>query len=200
MKRLIVTLFLSIAACLVSTGAFAAGKFAYVDMQRALDQIDEGKTIKAELKAEFDKKQKELDAKQDELKKEYSSLEALAREGVVAPDKLREKQMDLERRVKEVTQYWQEAQKGLSDRERKATQSLFIRMSAVVQSIAQAEGFDFVFEKATLVYAPESLDITNELVRKYNAKFPAAGAGDGAKADAKKADGKKADGKKAAKK
>lgn len=175
MTRRFASLVLMLAACLLSTAALADGKFAYVDMQRALDQIDEGKTIKAELKAEFDKKQKELDAKQEELKQEYSSLEALAREGVMAPEKLREKQLDLERRVKEVTQYWQEAQKALSDRERKATQSLFLRMSSVVQAIAKSEGFDFVFERATLVYAPESLDITNELVRKYNAKFPAAG-------------------------
>ncbi len=189
MTRRFASLVAFIAACLLSTAAFADGKFAYVDMQRALDQLDESKTIKAELKAEFDKKQKELDAKQEELKKEYSSLEALAREGVMSQEKLREKQMDLERRVKEVTQYWQEAQKALSDRERKATQTLFLRMSSVVQTIAKAEGFDFVFERAALVYAPESLDITNELVRKYNAKFPAGG--DASKDAPKKAAPKK---------
>lgn len=187
MKRRLALLSVFAAVLLSASGAFAQNKFAYVDMQRALDQIDEGKAIKAELKGEFDRKQAELDKKQEELKKEYTSLEALAREGVVSPDKMREKQMDLERRVKEVTQYWQEAQKALSEKERQATQSLFIRMSGVVQSIAQSEGFSFVFERAALAYAPESLDITNELVRKYNAKYPAKAAGG---SDAKKGDAK----------
>lgn len=175
MKRSLASFAVFSAVFLFATASSAQNKFAYVDMQRALDQIDEGKAIKAELKAEFDKKQAELDKKQEELKKEYTSLDALAREGVVSPDKMREKQMDLERRVKEVTQYWQDAQKSLSERERQATQSLFTRMSVIVQGIAQSEGFSFVFERAALAYAPESLDITNELVRKYNAKYPAKG-------------------------
>ena len=195
MKRGVASLISLLMVCLFSMTALADGKFAYVDMQRALDQIDEGKSIKAELKAEFDKKQKELDAKHAELQKEYASLEALAREGVVAPDKLKEKQLDLEQRVKEVTQYWQTAQKALSEKERAATHTLFMRMTGIVRGIAESDGFDFVFEKATLVYAPESLDITNELVRKYNAKYPA-GSG-AAKADSKDKDAKK-DAKKAA--
>ena len=84
MKRRFASLAVFAAVCLFATASLAQNqnKFAYVDMQRALDQIDEGKAIKAELKAEFDGKQVELDRKQEELKKEYTSLDALAREGV----------------------------------------------------------------------------------------------------------------------
>ncbi len=47
--------------------ARAEQKIAYVDMQRALNEIDEGKAAKAALKREFDQKQKMLDDKKAEF-------------------------------------------------------------------------------------------------------------------------------------
>src|SRR3954447_22352548 len=49
--------------------AHADDKIAFVDLQRALEETNEGKAEKARLKSDFDKKQKELDEKQEELKK-----------------------------------------------------------------------------------------------------------------------------------
>src|SRR2546430_746784 len=47
----------------------ATGKFAFVDLQRALEETEDGKKAKAKLKSDFDRKQKELDEKQEDLKK-----------------------------------------------------------------------------------------------------------------------------------
>jgi outer membrane protein len=64
---------------------------------------------------------------------------------------------------------------------------IFDKMEAVIKDIAQAEGYAYVFEQqnAGLMVAPPSANMTNELVRRYNAKYKGA-------APAKKADGKKA--------
>jgi outer membrane protein len=81
-------------------------------------------------------------------------------------------------------------QKDLSDRERDATKGIYERMAVIVREIAEAEGFTVVLERgAGVVYAPTSLDLTNELIRKYNARHAAAG---GAPAAPKKAEGKPA--------
>ena len=52
------------------------------------------------------------------------------------------------------------------------------RMADIVREIAQADGFTMVFERseAGLAWAPPSLDLTNEVIRKYNAKFPSGAA------------------------
>ena len=166
------------ATCLLGSKARAADvRFAYVDMQRALGEIEEGKAAKAKLKNKFDAKQKELDGKQEELKQENARLEAASREGTLKDDKLREKRADLEKKLMEVTQYWQGSQKELSEEERKLTQEIFSKMAVIIRGIAEADGFTFVFDKneSGLLYAPDSLDITNELVRKYNAKFAGGG-------------------------
>jgi len=54
---------------LAPTIALADGKYAFVDLQRALEETDDGKKAKDKLKKDFDKKQKELDEKQEELKR-----------------------------------------------------------------------------------------------------------------------------------
>ena len=150
-----------------------AQRIAYVDMQRALGEIEEGKVAKARLKKQFDQKQQELDQKQEELKRDNANLERAASEGVLKEDKLREKKADLERKVMEVTRLWQESQKALSEEERKLTQEIFAKMAIVIRGMAESEGFTFVLDKneSGLLYAPDSLDLTNELIRKYNAKF-----------------------------
>ena len=75
-------------------------------------------------------------------------------------------------------------------------------MDPIIAIIAQREGFTMVFDKgnAGLVYAPPSLDVTNELVRLYNDKYKGGVAGrpvgptkkdDVAKPDAPKSDAPK---------
>jgi outer membrane protein len=166
---------LVVSASLASSPARAAEqRIAYVDLQRALAEIEEGRNAKARLKKKFDEKQKQLDQKQDELKKEEENLEKSGQ--LMNEDKKREKMLELKQRVLEVTNYWQKAQKELSDEERAVTSEIFAKMNAIIQTIAEADGLNMVFEKnAGLLYAPPSMDITNELVRKYNAKFAKAG-------------------------
>src|SRR5437879_5675620 len=72
--------------------ARAEQKIAYVDLQRALEETDEGKKAKAKLKADFEKKQKELDARQDELKKIKQELDKQL--PILKPDAAAQKQQE----------------------------------------------------------------------------------------------------------
>jgi hypothetical protein len=88
-------------------------------------------------------------------------------------------------------------QKDLSDRERETTRGIFDKMAGIVREIAEADGFTYVLEKgAGIVYGPPALELTNELIRKYNARFPL---GATAPASAKKEAAPKAEAKPAAK-
>src|SRR5262249_11170991 len=67
-----VTQFLIASVFLLSTSAAFADdiKVGYVDMQRALNETDDGRKAKEKLKKDFDQKQKELDEQQNQLKKD----------------------------------------------------------------------------------------------------------------------------------
>jgi outer membrane protein len=176
---------LLLALALAPALAHAEQKLGVVDLQRALNEVDEGKAAKALLKKDFDEKQKQLDLKKAEFDKLQADLE---KQAVVMSDAAKkERATDLDRRARELQGLFVQLQKDLSDRERDATKGIFDRMGNIVREIAEAEGFTVVLERgAGVVYAPPALDLTNELIRKYNARHPP-GSGGAKKSDAKAA-------------
>ena len=156
-------------------------KIGYVDLQRAIREVEEGKVATATLRKDFDAKQKTLDGKKSEFDKLKADFE---KQSVVMADAVKkEKAGELDRKAMELQQLFMQLQKDLSEREGEVMRGIVDKMAGVVREIAEADGFTMVLERqdAGIVYAPPSLDLTNELVRKYNARF---GAGAAAKKDA----------------
>ncbi len=152
--------------------ALADIKIAYVDLQRALEETDEGKHAKAKLKADFDKKQKELDQRQEALKKKKADIDKQA--AILKPEAMAQKQQELQQEVIQLQETFMRLQKDLQEKEATETGRIFKKMKGVIAQIAQAEGVTFVLEANTgILYAPPSMDLTNELIRKYNASSPA---------------------------
>jgi outer membrane protein len=88
----------------------------------------------------------------------------------MSEDARRKAQEDLDQKVIEVGRLYQKLQKELGEKEQLALKGIFARMNNIIQSIAEAENLTMVFEKSdsTLLYAQPSLDLTNELIRRYN--------------------------------
>jgi outer membrane protein len=164
---------LAAALALAPVAARADVKLGFVDLQRALNEVDEGKAAKAQLKKDFDVKQKTLDERQDELKKLKVDFDKQS--VVMAEPAKRDRQAELDRKFMETQQLYVQMQKELSEREREVTKGIFDRMAKIIGEIAEAEGFTMIFdrENSGLIYAPVSLDVTNELIRKFNARGPA---------------------------
>jgi outer membrane protein len=162
-------LFASGSAALAPRRAVAAeSKYAFVDLQRALEETEDGKKAKAKLKSDFDRKQKELDDKQEELKKMKESLDKKA--ALMKPEALQKEQKDFQDRFVDLQQTYQRLQQDLAKREQDATRSIFSGLQSVVGTIAEREHFQMVLERnAAVVWGQPSLDITNEVIRMYNA-------------------------------
>jgi outer membrane protein len=152
-------------------------KIGYVDLQKAVNEVDEGRAAKNQLKKDFDDKQKRLDREQEELKRMKADFDKQA--VVMADEVRRDKQADLDRKFMEVQGLFVQLQKELSEREREMMRGIFEKMTVIIREIAEAEGFTMIFEKTDsgLLFAPASLDVTNELIRKYNARHKAAAEG-----------------------
>jgi outer membrane protein len=179
---------LAVLLALAPASALAQAKIGFVDLNRALNEVEEGKAAKAQLEKEFKEKQKQIDAKQDELKRLKADYDKQA--VVMAEQAKRDKQGELERKAAETQQLFVQLQSELSRREQELTGPILDRLAGMVREIAEAEGFTSVFERARsgVVYMPPSLDVTNEVIRKYNARTgpakkaePAAPAAAGAK-------------------
>ncbi|MBX5484383.1 MAG: OmpH family outer membrane protein [Myxococcaceae bacterium] len=170
--------------------AHAEFKAAYVDLQRALLEVDEGRSAKARLQKMLEEKQKDLDREQEALRKEKELLDKQA--SAMSEETRIQKQTELQQKLFALAQKWEKGQKEMAQKEHNELQAIFAKMDPIIAEIAQRENITMVFEKTDsgLVYAPASLDLTNELVRIYNSRNT--GKGQGKKpSDAPTADKKK---------
>jgi outer membrane protein len=161
----------ALAGLLLSAAPAAADelKIGYVDFQRALNEVEEGKVAKASLKRDFDDKQKQLDRDKAELERLQAEFEKQA--GVMSDEAKRDRALEIDRRMREAQGKAMGFQKDLSDREREVTRAIFDKMLNLTREIAEADGLAYVLDRNSLLVAPPAGDITNELVRKYNERF-----------------------------
>src|SRR5229473_2125624 len=182
MRRLLIALSLLLAA----RAAHAEGmKIGYVDVQRAVQEVEEGKQARTRLKSELDQKRANLDQKRATLEKMKADYDKQA--PVLSDDAKRKKQEDLQKAFAEAQTQAGEMQEELSGKEQEAMQTISKRLLQVVAEVSDRESFTFVLDKAALLYAPAASDITNEVVRRYNERFGATAGKTPAKAPAAKA-------------
>ena len=147
--------------------AKAETKLAFVDLQRALEETEDGKRAKNKLKTEFERKQKELDSKSEELKGMKEAFEKKA--ALMKPEALQKEQKDLETRFIELQQTYGRLQKDLATKEQEAMGTLMRKLQTAVGQIAEREKIQLVLERnSAVVWGQPSLDITNEVIRLYN--------------------------------
>jgi outer membrane protein len=160
---------------LFSPLARAELKLGYVDLQRALGEVEEGRAAKARLQSMIESKEKEITKEQEGLRKEKEVLDKQA--SAMSEEARQQKNNDLQKKVMELAQKWEKARQDMGAKERTELQAIFAKLEPIIANIAQREGMTMVFEKsgAGLVFAPPHLDMTNELVRMYNDQYHAKG-------------------------
>jgi outer membrane protein len=165
-------LLIALAILLPASSAFAQGpKIAYVNLQRALNEVDEGKTAKSRLKKDFEKKQKALNTKQEELQKLKEELESGGM--MLSEEAKRQKVMSFQQKMYELQQEYMQMQGELAQSEAKETQKIFDKMGKIIEEIAKERKYDLVLEstESAILYAGEGMDFTDELIKRYNAKY-----------------------------
>lgn len=167
---------LALSLLLAVRAAHAQGmKIGYVDVQRAVQEVEEGKQARTRLKAELDQKRANLDQKRANLEKMKADYDKQA--PVLSEDARRKKQEELQKAFIEAQNEAGQMQEELSGKEQEAMQNISKRLLQVVAEVSDRESFTFVLDKAALLYAPAASDVTNEVVRRYNERFGAGPAG-----------------------
>ena len=149
-------------------------KLAYVDLQRAVAETEEGKAARAKLETARDAKQKEIDKDQEAVRKERETVEKQA--ATMTEAARNQKGQELQKRIVDLQGRFEKGRAELAQQERDMFGPILEKMQASIATIAQRDGFTMVVEKAALLYAPPSLDVTNEAIRLYNEKNKVAGA------------------------
>jgi outer membrane protein len=169
LHRHAVTLVAALLLASFSPSVFAQVRIAVVDMQRALNETQDGRRAKAQLKRLFKRRQQALDAKQNELKKMKESIEK--QKNVLSRDALQKRLEEYQQAFVELQTTYVEYQRELAQKEAQLTKGILERMQGILRRIGQSENYTMIVERneGGVVWAPSSLDITDDLIQRYNA-------------------------------
>ena len=164
-------------AMLPAKATFAAsGAVGYVDLQRAILQVNEGKRAKAKLQKTFEKKSKKLKSDEQNLLKMRSQLESQFAgknmDALQKDPKMREQAMKYEQKRMEIQKALMKERQELQELEQKALLKITKKMRKVIKKIGDSGKYLIILESqdARMLYAKPHLDLTNEVIRKYNKK------------------------------
>jgi outer membrane protein len=169
------SLILGIVFALSASSASAAKtEIAYVNLQRAILEVNEGKRAKAKLQKTFEKKKVRIKAEEKKLlilRDEIKAQVAGAGQAAMKDEAMRKRAMDFERKRMMLQQGLMKEQQELQALEQKALLKITKKMRKVIQKIGKSGRYSLILElqDARMLYAKPHLDLTNEVIRKYNA-------------------------------
>jgi outer membrane protein len=169
LQRHAVTLAAALMISFVAPRLYAQVRIAVVDLQRALNETEDGRRAKARLKRLFKQRQQELDKRQGELKTLKENIEKNAE--IWARDVLQKRAEEYQKAYIELQQQYVEYQRELAEKEAEMTQVIIARMEQILRRIGQAEGYTLIIERneAGVVWVPGNLDVTDDVIQRYNA-------------------------------
>ena len=146
-------------------------KIGYVDLQRAVMEVDEGAEANRKLKADFDKKQKILDQKKNEIQALQQELESQGL--MMKPEVKQQKAAELQQKMMEAQQVYVGLQTELSNKQVKAHGGILQKMQMILEAMGREYKLALIIEKTegSVLYAKSDMDYTNELIRRYNSAY-----------------------------
>jgi outer membrane protein len=164
--RLIIGVMTLIALTAAAT-ARADMRLAYVDIQRALNDCRNGKTAKAEFRGRLDRVQQQLVGEQDEVQRLKDELEKKG--PLMQPDQRQNLENQYTKKLRDFQDDYKTSRDELQEKDNEMTGAIVRDLATVVRQIGQREGYTMVMEKGNLLWATASIDITDQVIRAYEA-------------------------------
>ncbi|MCF8036978.1 MAG: OmpH family outer membrane protein [Desulfobacteraceae bacterium] len=171
-------------AILACTMAFAGpasaadvAKIGVVDFQKVIQESEAGQQVQERIQKQGRKMESEL----QELGKQIEGLQKqLSRDSMVmSKEKRQEKQREME-----IKRYDFQSKKKEYESEFREMQSELVgkmqeEILAIAEGIGKKEGYLLIVEKNAAVYYPDSIEITDKVIKKYNEQFDGSIGGEG---------------------
>lgn len=155
---------------LLTSLAQAETLIGYVDLQKAISSVEEGKRARARVEKEYNAKQAALEAQEAELMKLQGSIE----QAMKANDPtVMQQQQDFQRRIYQLEQTRMKEQQELQKMEYEELEVITGKMRKLIEEIGVAGKYSLILEvkQNRLLFGKDYLDITNEVIRKYNSTY-----------------------------
>lgn len=150
-----------------------AGETAVVDFQRAINEVKEGIKAKEKLDAMYAQRQQQMSGLEQQLQTKYTEYEQ--QKALLSDSARAQREQELMELQGQAQQLAYQAEMEMQEAYAKEMEALIVKMRDIAVEIAKAKSYDMVLEatEGGLVYHSDKIpDITDEVIKKYDAKFP----------------------------
>ena len=149
-------------------------KYAFINIQRIAAESAQGKSLSSRVQTLNTQKVNELNEKNKALQTAQQKLDS---GGSVLSDAARAQlEKDIDRQQTEIQRFTDDAQKEVQELQNELQAEFQQKLGPVIQQIAQEKKLDILFSAldAGIVWADAGLDLTTEVIRRFDAANPAA--------------------------
>ena len=154
---------------LAAGGAAAAEgnlRVAVLDTQRALLESEEAKALLQTAQTELEKEQNDVNQLGQEIMALQEQLQKDA--DVMSPSEQRRRAKAIEDKQIDYQFQVNKLQKEVQDRRQELLQLMAPKIDAVLKDLIEAEGYDLILQRGSLLYANSRHDITRKVTEKLN--------------------------------
>lgn len=170
-QRLFIGAFLAVMAAAIP--ARAEVKLAFVDVQRALNECDAGKKAKAEFQGRVQSLESRLQRQQDEVQRLKDEIE---KKGMLMnPDQRQGLQDQYVAKLKNFERDYKDSKDELQAKDNEITAKIVHDLAQVIRSVGERDGYTMVMEKGSILWGTPGIDLTDQVIRSYNAAHVAIG-------------------------
>jgi outer membrane protein len=177
MKNRLTTLTVFLAILAVPLAGRAQGKIGIINMNAAIGSSQEGKKAVADMQKKYQPRQQELERLQQEITSIQDQLSKQT--ATLSDDEQRRLTRELEDKQKLLKRSSDDAQSDYNADRDEVIRRIGQKMLGIIHDYASQNGFMLVIDSAQvpIYYAATGTDLTEEIVKRYDAANPAADAG-----------------------
>lgn len=142
---------------------------AVVDVGKVFKDSKKGQAIDQELRADGQAIEKRMAEKDNELKKSYEELIKKAQSGTIKKDELEKEEKALQKKIQDFQTERNKAFEEMNKKTEDKLKPLQTTTEKAIDALAKEKGFFVVLNSAGVVYAPDSIDITADVIKAVDA-------------------------------
>lgn len=169
MKNLLgFTCLLAFASAAYAAPDKSGARVGLIRMQEAIKDTKDGKKAETILRKEIDDRQKKLQA---EGQKIQAAMEELRKQGMVMDEKSRaEKEAAIQKQMMAFEESKARNDQEFRKKDQEVSEPIIKKLRTVVSDVAKEKGYSLVIDASSVVYAETGDDMTEEVIKRYDAK------------------------------
>lgn len=165
LKKLILVVFIS---SFFNQNIFAELPY-YLDFKFILNESTAGKKAQIDLKKKLENGLKELNKIEQNLQSDEKKI--IAQKKIISEEEYKKKVKELRQKVIDLQKNKKNLLDNVGKQRSKARSELLKNLNPVIKDYMQEKKIRYVMDKKSLILADESLDITQDIIKKLNDKI-----------------------------